>query len=110
MLLRGDQLLTSTLTVGEVLVAPVTEKNTDLEERYLAFFRASTIRVTPFDLNAASLYAKIRQDRSIRRPDAIQLSCAAAAGVDLFITNDLRLSQKTVPGIHFITSLDRAPI
>jgi hypothetical protein len=43
-----------------------------------------------------------------KAPDAIQLACAAAAGVDLFITNDDRLSRKHVPEVKFITSLERA--
>jgi predicted nucleic acid-binding protein len=47
-------------------------------------------------------------DRTIRPPDAIQLACAAQANVDLFITNDDRLSHKVVPGIQFVTSLDKA--
>ncbi|MND07925.1 hypothetical protein D3C83_302310 [compost metagenome] len=64
----------------------------------------------PFDQDAAIAYARIRKDRSIRPPDAIQLACAAHAGVDLFITNDDRLSKKLVDGIHFVTSLERAPI
>ena len=51
-----------------------------------------------------------RQDRSIRPPDAIQLACASAARVDLFITNDERLSRRVVPGIHFIQSLATATI
>ena len=49
--------------------------------------------------------AAIRADRTIRAPDTIQLACAAAAGVDLFITNDDRLSRKVMPGVKFITSL-----
>jgi hypothetical protein len=43
-------------------------------------------------------------------PDAIHLSCAAAAGTDLFITNDTRLSNVSVPGIQFVVSLDSSPI
>ena len=62
----------------------------------------------PFDHFAARAYAAIRKDRGIRPPDAIQLACAVTARVDLFITNDERLSQKVISGIHFITSLDRA--
>ena len=46
----------------------------------------------------------------LRAPDAIQLSCAAGAGTDLFITNDARLQSKQVAGIQFIVSLDQAPI
>jgi len=41
-------------------------------------------------------------------PDAIQLACAALVGVDLFVTNDDRLSRLTVPGIEFLVPLDRA--
>ena len=110
MLSRGDRLITSALTVGEILVEPFARHDTNLTNRYLAFFNNSSVTVVPFDLNASALYARIRQDRTLKRPDAIQLACAAAAGVDLFITNDARLSRRVVPGIHFISSLERAPI
>jgi hypothetical protein len=40
--------------------------------------------------------------------DAIQLACAAHARVDLFITNDERLSTKSIPHIHLVSSLQRA--
>ena len=63
--------------------------------------------VLPFDLGAARRFAEIRQDRSIRAPDAVQLACAAQAGVDLFITNDERLSRKKIPAIQFIQSLEK---
>ena len=110
MLARGDQLYTSTLTVGEVLVRPLEMKDQALYARYLGFFRQPGVTVMPFDLKAATLYAGVRGDRTIKAPDTIQLACAAAAGADLFITNDTRLSEKVIPGIHFISSLDRAPI
>jgi predicted nucleic acid-binding protein len=64
--------------------------------------------ILAFDASCASRYAAIRSDRGIKAPDAIQLACAAAAGVDLFITNDDRLSRKHVPDVKFITSLERA--
>src|SRR5439155_20387518 len=54
-------------------------------------------------------YARLRRDRSLRAPDAIQLACAATAGVDLFITNDTRLHSTKVAGIQFIVPLDRVP-
>ena len=108
--MRGDLLYTSTLSVGEVLVKPMALQRSDLVERYLAFFRNPVVTTIPFDLKAAPLYARIRQDRSIRPPDAIQLACAAAAEIDLFITNDGRLSERVIPRINFITSLQNAPI
>ena len=66
--------------------------------------------MVPFDRAAAPLFAAVRRDGGIRPPDAIQLACAAAAGVDLFITSDERLSRRVVPGIHFIQSLAAAAL
>lgn len=110
MLDRGDRLYTSALSVGEVLVKPAREELRELEQRYLLLFQSSRITIIPFDLEAAPHYALVRKDRTIRPPDAIQLACAAAAEVDLFITNDERLSRTKVSRIKFITSLARAPI
>ena len=107
---RGDRLYTSALTLGEVLAKPVSEGRRDLEQSYVQLLRSPQITVLSFDATIAPDYARIRGDRSIRPPDAIQLACAAAAEVDLFITNDDRLSRKRVPEIKFITSLDRAPL
>jgi predicted nucleic acid-binding protein len=69
--------------------------------------KALGIRLVPFDREAARHYAQIRKNRAIRAPDAIQLACAAAANVDMFVTNDARLSRVNVPGIDFIVPLDR---
>lgn len=108
---RQDSLITSTLTVGEILVKPLSTGNTALVERIEEYFSLpGTVQVVPFDRRAATLYARIRVDKSVKAPDAVQLACAAAAGCDLFLTNDERLSRKHVPGIDFITSLDRAPL
>lgn len=104
---RGDSLFTSALTVGEVLVKPVERNNDALRRRYEQAL-GSGATVLPFDVDAASHYAEIRQDRSIRPPDAIQLACAAAAEIDLFITNDDRLTRKSVRGIQFIQPLGNA--
>lgn len=103
---RGDQLVTSALTLGELLVKPSQFGEHVLREYDTAIRQLAT--VLPFDAASAPRFAAIRADRAIKAPDAIQLACAAAAGVDLFITNDDRLSRKHVPGVKFITSLERA--
>jgi predicted nucleic acid-binding protein len=110
MLQRGDQLYTSALSVGEILVKPAAAGRPDLIERYLTLFRRSAINILPFDFKAAVCYGRIRQDRSIRAPDAIQLACASAADIDLFITNDHALSRKVIAGVDFITTLEHALI
>lgn len=106
MLVRGDQLLTSALTLGELLVKP-RERSEDLARDYDSTLRRIAA-VLPFDASCALRYAQIRADRTIKSPDAIQLACASSAGVDLFITSDDRLSRKHVPGVKFISSLERA--
>jgi predicted nucleic acid-binding protein len=107
MLERDDELCTSTLTLGEVLVKPVEQDDQALRQRYEDVL-SQTTRLIAFDRAAARRYAEIRRNRSVRPPDAIQLACAALVGVDLFITNDDRLSRLTIPGIQFLVPLDRA--
>lgn len=111
MLKRQDQLITSTLSIGELQVMPMKAGNESLCQRYEDAIRATSI-VVSFDVQAARQYAKLRAHpkRKISPPDAIQLACAASANVDLFLTNDARLHDLQVEGIQFITSVDRAPI
>ena len=104
---RGDELLTSALTLGELLVRPKAEGKDDLVRSYERLL-TSAATVLPFDASSARRFADIRATKAVKVPDAIQLACAAAAHVDLFITNDDRLSRLVVPGIHFISSLERA--
>jgi predicted nucleic acid-binding protein len=107
---RQDELLTSTLTLAEVLVKPLAAGDHALAERYEKLLSTPGISVLSFDRASARIYAQLRQDKTLKAPDAIQLSCAAAARCDLFITNDDRLIPKIVPGIQFIASLERAVV
>lgn len=102
---RNDRLLTSTMTLGEVLTGPMRSGDSSLTHAYDSLIRRRT-SVVAFDVDCARLYAQIRRDLTIRPPDAIQLACAANANSDLFITNDERLSRKQIDGISFIVSLD----
>ena len=108
MLERGDQLVTSTLTLGEILVKPLERGADELARKYEQTI-TSVSQMLPFDTKSAGIYARLRCDRSIRAPDAMQLACAAAAGVDLFLTNDAHLQAKHVEGIQFIVPLEHTP-
>jgi predicted nucleic acid-binding protein len=108
MLERRDELVTSAMTLGEIQAGPIKGKNRELARRYCETIEQSCT-VVPFDNKAAAIYAELRGTSAVRPPDAIQLSCAAALGVELFVTNDAALAKVTVVGIHFITSLDRLP-
>jgi predicted nucleic acid-binding protein len=107
MLEREDHLFTSALTLGEILVKPLEKGDDELVRNYAEAIGATTT-LLPFDRETAADYARIRKDRSIKAPDAIQLACAAHARIDLFITNDEHLRSKVIPGIQFIASLKGA--
>jgi predicted nucleic acid-binding protein len=108
--LRGDELMTSTLTLGELLVKPLEADDLALADRYRKALKGPSVRMISFDEEASERFARIRRDRGVKAPDAIQLAAAASVGCDLFITNDERLTRLRVPGIHFISSMERAPI
>ncbi len=103
---RKDQLCTSALTVGEILSGPTARNDREIAKRYADLISPPLVTVLPFTLEAAHRFAEIRADRSIQPADASQLACAAQAKVDLFLTNDLRLSKQVVPGIQFIADLE----
>jgi predicted nucleic acid-binding protein len=109
MVARGDELLTSYLTLGEALTKPKEAGDSILEKSYLNFFTKGPIELIAFETEAAKKYAEIRSRERIRPADAIQLACAAAARSDLFVTNDSRLSGLVVSGITFITGIERIP-
>lgn len=109
MLDRGDRIITSAMTLGEVLVKPTKLGQTSLIEQYDRAIR-STAQVVSFDPSVAWRYASLRATHTLRSADAIQLACAAHVGVDLFITNDKQLHKLDVPGIGFIAPLERVPL
>jgi len=106
---RKDQMVTSAMTLGEVLVKPTRLGQASLVEQYDRAIR-TTAHVVSFDTQVAWRYASLRATHTLRNADAIQLACAAHFGVDLFITNDAKLQSLNVPGIGFIASLERAPL
>jgi predicted nucleic acid-binding protein len=109
MLDRGDRIVTSAMTLGEVLLRPTKLGQTSLLEQYDRAIRA-TAQIVSFDAVIAWRYASLRATHKLRNADAIQLACAAHFGVDLFITNDTDLHKLNVPGIGFIAPLERVPL
>jgi predicted nucleic acid-binding protein len=109
MLDRGDRIVTSAMTLGEVLVKPTRLGQTSLIEQYDRAIR-TTSQVIAFDASIAWRYASLRATHRLRNADAIQLACAAHYGVDLFITNDAQLHKLDIPGIGFIAPLERVPL
>jgi predicted nucleic acid-binding protein len=109
MLERGDRIVTSAMTLGELLVKPTKLGQVSLIEQYDRAIRA-TVEVISFDAQVAWRFASLRATHNLRCADAIQLACAANAGVDLFMTNDQQLHKLDVPGIGFIAPLEKIPL
>jgi predicted nucleic acid-binding protein len=109
MIQRRDQLVTSAMTLGELLVNPAKLGQASLIEQYDRAIR-SRAQVLNFDASVAWRYATLRSTHNIRSADAIQLACAAHFGVDLFITNDKQLHKLDIPGIGFIAPLEKVPL
>lgn len=107
---RRDEIFTSVMSLGEVLVAPLRNGDHAVAQRYRQIFRGPGVTVLPFLEPASELFALIRVRGSVKPPDAIQLAIAGTAKCDLFLTNDSRLAGVTVPGIPFISSFDNAPL
>ncbi len=107
---RRDQVITSSLTLGELLTQPMSRGDMRLVEAYESALTSPGVQLLDFNRDSARLYAKVRQDKTIKAPDAMQLAMAATARCDLFITNDDRLSRKVVEGIQFIVPFDRVPL
>jgi predicted nucleic acid-binding protein len=100
-------LVTSAMTLGELMTGPRRDAQ---EARALQYHAALTQAATivPFDEKAADLYATVRAQTRVKQPDGIQLACAGAHGVELFVTNDDKLWKLRVPDVHFIVSIETA--
>ena len=103
---RGDQLCSSAFGVGEVLVGALKHGDRRRAAAIRKVMRPPQIELLPFDIETAERYAEIRARHGTSAPDSVHLACAAAAGVDLFLTNDVKLTRIEVPGIRFIAGLD----
>ncbi len=64
------------------------------------------VELIDFGVAAAERFSDIRASPNVKPADAIHLACAAASGVDLFLTNDSKLQKLVVPGIQFIAGID----
>lgn len=95
------RLVTSTITLLEVLVQPFKQSRHDLVEKYKKILEESEyIKLVDFNIEISEISAKIRAKSGIRTPDAIQIGTSVHSEADYFLTNDKRL--KSVEEIPLI--------
>ncbi|HEX6368362.1 MAG TPA: PIN domain-containing protein [Longimicrobium sp.] len=94
-------IVTSAVTLLEVLVVPYRAGNQPLAQRYEALLthgRGVVLREIDRPLLRAA--AQLRAVAGARTPDALQLAAALAEGCTTFVTNDHRLP--ALPGLRIL--------
>ena len=93
------ELITSALTLFEVLVVPYRTGNRALAERYEALLtRSRGVRIVDISHDQLRAAAQLRAATGVKTPDALQLVAAIGDGCTTFLTNDRRLPP--VPGLR----------
>jgi len=99
---RGRRdLVTSALTLLEVLVLPNRSGDHLLAERYEALLtRSRGVRVADISRDHLRVAAQLRAATGVKTPDSLQLVAALAAGCGTFLTNDRDLP--TISGLRIL--------
>ncbi len=99
---RGEiEVVTSAITLLEVLVVPYRAGKVGLAERYEQLLtRAPHLRVVDIDRQQLRAAAQLRAVHGIRTPDALQLAAGLATRATAMITNDRRLPG--IPGLEIL--------
>jgi predicted nucleic acid-binding protein len=99
---QGERVLvTSALTLLEVLVVPYRAGNRQLAERYERLLTTSRgVRLVELTRDQLRAAAQLRAATAVKTPDALQLVAALGAGCKTFVTNDRRLPP--IPGVQVI--------
>lgn len=93
--------VTSTITLLEVLVHPLRSNNKKLATEYRDILLNSKLMTLEVSSAIAEQAAELRAVHNIRTPDAIQISAALNAGATHFFTNDIKLPE--IPSIQILS-------
>ena len=97
--------VTSQLALAEVLVKPLMDDNTRLQEAYADAIRTSgSLSVIDVSREILVQAARLRAThRTLRLPDAIHIATAQSARCDAFLTNDDRLRAVAAPRVLMLS-------
>lgn len=102
---RTDVLCSSPLVFAEVLAGPVIAGDLNAQAAITRFFHSPEISQLTFTMEAVPVFAQLRA-AGVQTADALHIATAAAAKADLFLTNDIRLTKLSLPGLPLIASLE----
>jgi predicted nucleic acid-binding protein len=107
---RGEcHLVTSMLSLLEILVVPKRLGLTSLCQRYREIFDSfPNLSLQPIDREILEIASDLRAAYTIRTPDAIQIATAIRARADLFVSHDGRL--KRIEPIRIVSLAELADL
>ena len=94
------QIISSDLTLMEVLVVPLRNGNNVLVGDYEELLLSSQMQLIPINQSILRQAANLRATTSLKTPDAIHAATALSVGCDRFITNDKDF--RNVPGLPVV--------
>lgn len=95
------EIVTSALTLLEVMVVPFRAGDAALAARYEALLtRSRGLHLIAIDRDQLRAAAQLRARYGVRTPDALQLAAALQARCSAFVTNDRRLP--ALPGLQIV--------
>ena len=99
---RGEfKVVTSVMTLVEVLVYPLRRGDTALAQQYREIlFDNERLMTLDVSQDIAEAAAQLRAEHNLRAPDAIQMAAAIRGGASFFLTNDARLP--SLPGLQVL--------
>ena len=102
------QVVTSTLTLIEVLIHPLRANNKPLADEYRDIILAQgNLTTLPMTVEIAETAAQLRATHNLRTPDAIQVATTIQGGATYLLTNDTRLA--VVPELIILVLEDLLP-
>lgn len=103
---RGEfRVVTSVITLLEVLVYPLRQLDTTLADRYRNILSFSpSLRTVEVSREIAEKAAELRAIYNVQTPDSIQMATAIVNRASFFLTNDVRLP--SVSGLQVLVLED----
>ena len=90
------RLVTSILSLMEVLVVPKRHGMTELAQRYREIFESfPNLEVLPIDEAVVEIASDLRARHNLRTPDSLHLATAIHGRADAFLSNDKKLQKIT---------------
>lgn len=100
--------VTSELSLLEVLVHPVREKNYDLIRDYENLLLTSDVQLVPVTTSILKSAADLRADLNLKTPDAIHAATALASECDHLVANDIGFRRLSAVQVTILGDLLKA--